>query len=572
MHKANQDFADSVFAMGTTTHGIAAQATNFYRNYINNFINNATVPLLGAVSGSTAWNVSDNPRLSLRPMPYQGSLTYAGSFPNRKITRMTHSNDDNVRTTFAYMTAKNRFGILYEVPNSPTVFARAHAHYASTVSTVDQAGKQKNEMLAFFNRKDAEMKNRVDTSGVNLYIGAITASLTSANAGVASIYALTPYDLGDGPGLFNYDAFPVGNTANPTSSTYYDRTVNEIHTGAEIWNVNTPQNPTQMGAFYIIDARADKIATGLLRHGIKLSKLTRDVTLPASQTVKFFYSGQAQGNWTVRRHTAFYEGHYATRIESGDWNPLPGGGDIVAKQGSYVFSSAQPHGRFASYWVEPKAACGAFLWNFADDQLIRGGTTWTQASFDIVKTFSYAAIPDSALHPLSLEEDENDEPEYTFAPPYLNLNGNFSSLTDAGATILSAVQNGTNGEVKLTIQDACLYDRMWLTFFFYDEGGKRVDVLQQVFESATPGTYEALFPYSKLINAGLAVENRYIIHYSNEWGDIFGYGTSSKGWLSFKKYVEPEPEPEPCFNGCNMSYAAIALLAFIPFFVIKRKK
>jgi hypothetical protein len=364
----------------------------------------------------------------------------------------------------------------------------------------------------------------------------------------------------------------VQTCALPISGNNYNRASDDIHY-PEVWNVNNPTNPTQMGAFYIIDSRADKIITGLLRHGVKVSKLTRDVPLPGAQTVKFFNPGQAQGNWTIARQTAYYEGHYATRV-SGDWNPIPGGGDFLAQKGSYVVSSAQPYGRFASYWVEPKSVCGAFLWNFADDQLIRGGTSWTQASFDIVKTYSYSAIPDSALYPISFAEDENNEPEYTFAPPYFNLNGDFSGLTDAGATIASAIQNATNGEVKLSIQDACLFDGMWLTFFFYDEGGKRIDILKQVFESAAPGTYEAIFPYSELIKAGLVFENKYFIHYSNEWGDIFGYGTSSKGGLTFKKFVEPDPDPdpEPCNNGCNIDYAAITLLAFIPFFVIKRKR
>jgi hypothetical protein len=163
-----------------------------------------------------------------------------------------------------------------------------------------------------------------------------------------------------------------------------------------------------------------------MRHGVKVSKLKYDVQLPAD-TLKFYdpshstaYSGRpySWGEWGITRPYAAYQGHTTIRVDSGDWNVVPAAsGDHIALQGSYVVSTAQKFGRFAAYQMEPKALDGLFMWNFADE-VFGGGATYSRVSFDLSKSYSYSAIPADALLPLSLEEDQNNKPEYTFAPPY----------------------------------------------------------------------------------------------------------------------------------------------------------
>jgi hypothetical protein len=131
----------------------------------------------------------------------------------------------------------------------------------------------------------------------------------------------------------------------------------------------------------------------------------------------------------------------------------------------------------------------------------------------------------------------NNKPEDPFAPPYLNLDGDFSGLTDAGALMESAIQSQKTGNVAITINDASLHDEMWVTFYFYDAEIAKWSsegVVGQVFQKgAMPGTYEVVFTYGELSDAGLEPGSTYFIHYSNEMGDIFGYGTPTKGALEF---------------------------------------
>jgi hypothetical protein len=75
----------------------------------------------------------------------------------------------------------------------------------------------------------------------------------------------------------------------------------------------------------------------------------------------------------------------------------------------------------------------------------------------------------------------------------------------------------------------------------------------------------------ELKKEGLRSNNKYFIHYSNEMGDIFGYGTLTKGALNLDWDLTAKLED---IAGCNATvYGSLALALFGTFmFVIKRKK
>jgi len=595
INAANQAFSNSIWGLRRGAADPAMQATNFFYQHMKALRDNPATPaLLGGSGGGYTLSAADNHRMALTAIPYVANFptTAASAFWEvidgvNRLVRLNGPNGDNTRTTLGYFTAKGRFGVLTEFPSQHPRFTGVHAHYASTVSVIDQAGRQRDTILAVLNRHDTERNNLANTDGLYLSLG-VFSGINTANINDGVRFPSRNdhyYTIERGIGTFRLEGFPL---VEGTTGTF-NRGIDDVYF-PEIWSVNLPNNETQMGAFYIIDSRAHKAVEGLLRHGVQVHRLTRDVLLPAD-TVKFG-STRAGGVWGVRKHGRDFENHISTRVEFGNWLDAP---NYLARAGSYVLSTAQTFGRFGAYWIEPRAVCGGFVWNYFDDVLdldttvtfnvnlpqpgITGITETavplTPAYMEMVKTFSYAAIPADALELVPpLVEDLNLKPNFTFAPPFLWLNGDFSSLTDVGAGLESATQNA-HGDVTLVMRDASLYDGMWLTFFFYDATGKHFDVLAQVSAAQVAGTneafFEAFFLYEELLEAGLVPGGEYFIHYSNNWGGVYGYGTLTKGALAFSGRDEPSNGGGGS-SGCNAGFMVFVfvLLAAMPF--VLRKK
>jgi hypothetical protein len=529
----------------------------------------------------------------------------------REVIDMPNPGSDSVRSTAAYPPSRNRFAVLMEIVSSHHTFLKVHSMYGAAISAMEQAVKQKDELHAFFRGKDAEYRNLSNSSPevlTTIYLGAIDYKRTGDAGGNAAEpwrkILQTNHEMGWGPGIFKLDGYGyVGTT------TTQDRSIDYTHY-PELRLKNVPQYPIKMGAFYVVDPRATSAVNELMRHGIEVYKLKNDVTLPNNSTFKFC-GPNGSANWYVTKNTTLYVNIYSTKVPrtraeirdnfgrsltdaqmygsgtnasdpdvympeagGGDWIPAPAG--HVAKAGYYLVPTAQKLGRLAGFKLEPRANCGLLFWGHFDDAVglnrhvapVANQPLSVNFNLDLVKTFDYSAIPSSALESLSFAEDRNEKPNDTFTPPYPGMGSNFLGLTDAGANLTSTVQDGATGKITITVEDACLYDGMWLTFFFYDENGKNFGVLGQVFESG-PGTVKAVLGYEELISAGLVPGKTYFIHYGNEIGDICGYGTLTKGALAFTEYKEGPQKPDPDERGCNASYAAFAFF-LIPFFMRRR--
>ncbi|MDR1916949.1 MAG: hypothetical protein LBQ58_10285 [Synergistaceae bacterium] len=390
---ANRLFAESLFGVGIGEY--ADPQANFFRIYMS-----------GVLEGSPELADGGRPPRteSVRAIPYMESYGGANTFTTfindegkteRRPTRLTTGNGDGVRYTSNLPTLKNRIALLFECHSHNEYRYRVHTQYAATYSMIEQAAKQKDEILALIRNKDETASNR---SALNPERDVIYLNTSGT--------VQSEYDLGYGPGLITVEGFAyAANTSGDRTSTTIDPTVDREWEDLEIWATFAPGVSTPMGALYVLDPAAQSSVELLLRHGVKVKRLTSDVTLSgtASDFVKFYNPENARGNWTVAKASGSgYEGHNNVTVSSGDWHPIASGSHVVTK-GHYVISTAQPFGTFAAFMLEPKGNDGLCYWNFWDEQLFsteqNGG-----GSFDIVKTYSYSAIPNSALEDIFLTE------------------------------------------------------------------------------------------------------------------------------------------------------------------------
>ena len=636
------DREDTSFSEGLFGDGIGKYRNDdsHYKSFLRKFIddyspgNKAGNPVFSlsdslTTSSTSSYSPLRNQALSLVSMPYmEGANTQLVSRDTEsrwEIIAFPNPGSDSLRSTATYPAAKNRFSILMEIVTYHHTWLKVWAMHASVVSAIDLASKRKDDVLDYFNKKDAEYVNLSNSSYSNpndeyghpklvtVYQGAIdyrgTAGSSNTGDGGNSaapfrkIMPLTGYDHGWGPEIFRLEGHVL------TGASTIDRTQDYIHYPRSILN-NIPQWPIKMGAFYVLDPRATTAVDVLLRDGIGVYKLKQDVVLPTGSTYKMYGvdgSGVPVANWGVKenqylaynlvktvklpRVRADVIDNYSTEankispnfqntLAGQPWVPLTtaqtpsledapvdGGGEwfeapagYVAKAGHYVIPMAHKWARFAAFKLEPRANCGLLFWGHYNDAVTSFPDKF---DLDLVKVFDFAAIPASALERIVFAEDLNSKPGSPFTPP------TFDGMTDDGATVEKSTQDTKTGKITITIKDSCLHDGMWLTFFFYDDLTKApIAVLNQVSEGSN-GVYEAVFTYNELRTAGLNPGTTYAVHYSNENGDIKGYGTFTKGALKFVRDINIGEILEE--NGCNAGYAMFALLAFIPLFVFRKR-
>ncbi|MDR1916190.1 MAG: hypothetical protein LBQ58_06420 [Synergistaceae bacterium] len=342
--------------------------------------------------------------------------TYDGVAGYRRIVNSEGKSEDipttweggggQPRLSKTVLTVKNRFGILLECHSHNDYEYRVNTQYAAIYSSIEQAGKQKNAIKELFNTVDSENANRTSTEGV---IVAVQETRVNADwiepgetqPGVLHVsgYRFTPN--ADGDRL-------RGGAAGNSPADFSAPTSWELRNYTRF--IPTPGTETRMGALYIFEPAAYEGVKLLQRHGIEVKRVTVDDVV-LNDYLQFCDPSNTsrRGAWSnVIPQSSIYEGHYPiqTAAISADW--FPGTSKPVPK-GYYVVSTAQPFGRFAAFMLEPKAEDGLCYWNYYDTPLFSGERA--SGSFDIRKTYSFSAIPESALEVVKFTPDLQPTPE-----------------------------------------------------------------------------------------------------------------------------------------------------------------
>ena len=544
----NRLLAESIFGVGIGPNSNAA--TNFFQNYMKKVLDDD--PSLAS---------DGRPPLSesVRATPYMES--YAGTAVStingvyeRRPTAFTAGGSDSVRTTTAMPTVKNRLALLFECHSHNHYRYRVHTQYAATISAIEHISKQKDSIHEFLRFKDNEAVNRASPAGWSIY----------------PIHNGTPvsddYDLGFGKGLITIEGFAYAlDASGDRTSTTIDPTENRTWANLECRTKFLPRTEVPMGALYILDPAAESSVEVLMLHGVQVYRLTEDVTLPASSTLKFYDPANARGNWTVAKATAGYEGRVTVTVSAGDWNPVAASGHLVTK-GHYVISTAQRLGKFAAFLLEPTSDDGLCYWGFWD-MLLFSSENNASGSFDIVKTSSYSLIPASALELLVLKEDEEQAPQLVEDEiPGIFADGRLPT----GATIdQKGLSDGTT------------------RYYYVPENGDFVnsgDILDGR-DLAEGWVIAGVDPYIGTNWALSIVDNKVVATFTGKVDNAeaaltlirYHQPPSNEAevrtlWISFSGDVEPTTPIKRGGSGCDISYLALGLLAIVSLFAYRRIK
>jgi len=116
-------------------------------------------------------------------------------------------------------------------------------------------------------------------------------------------------------------------------------------------------DPIQVPAAYVFDARFQKEARNLRRHGINVHVLTKDVEV----------SGQKQLLTQVRQSPRPFQKHKMYRMKADNVAQK-----LTLKKGSFVVLTAQPQGRLATYLLEANSTESLATWNYFGDKFEEG--------------------------------------------------------------------------------------------------------------------------------------------------------------------------------------------------------
>ncbi|MCL1875591.1 MAG: hypothetical protein FWF87_04965 [Synergistaceae bacterium] len=543
----NRLFMESVFGVGIGPN--SDPANNYFRKYMTELFTKEPELFTDNRPPLTA---------SVRVVPYMES--YAGTAVStidgvyeRRPTAFLAGGSESVRTTTAMPTIKNRLTLLLECHSHNEYRYRVHTQYAATISAIEHLTKQKDAIHSYLKAKDEEATNRTDATLSEWKI------YPSFNGNPVS----DDYDLGFGKGLITIEGYAY------TKDASGDRTVNTVDpTENRVWeNLEcrtrfVPTSEVPMGALYILDPAAQSSVEVLLMHGVKVSRLKEDVVIPADKMLKFYNPAQARGNWTVSLNSTPYEGSAVVNLGSivANWNPLSN--DLVSTKGHYVISTAQPFGKFAAFLLEPRASDGLCYWGFWNEQLFSTENS-AGGSFDIVKTSSYAVIPESALEQLVLPEDEEQ------APP---LKGDEIEAIFASGELPEGV----------TITQETMSDGSVRFYFTQDEAFVNDGV---IFDGNMLADGWVLAGVDPFMGSGWKlsiVDNQIVATFSDDVDNakvmitLLNYHKPPSNevevrtlWVSFSG--EKEVLSRKSGGGCEIGLAILGLLAFVPFFVRKGK-
>ena len=540
----NTSFSEGLFGDGIQKY---RNDDSFYKAFLREFIDDYS---RGNTKGNPVYSLSDsltssstssyspdrNKDLSLVSMPYMEAFN-AAQVTRNGVTRweviaMPNPGSDSVRSTATVPAAKNRFSILMEIVTYHHTWLKVNAMYASVISAVDLASKRKEDVIGYFNGKDAEYINLNNDSynnppdryghprSVTVYQGAIDYRSTagSSNTGDGGnsaapwrkIMPLTGYDhgfmdpnTGQREEIFQLDGHVLSSASAVVR--YQDYT----HYPRAILN-NIPQWPVKMGAFYILDPRATNAAEVLMRDGLEVYKLTEDVVLPYGSTYKIYgldANGNPTPNWGVRQNQYLaynivrtvklprnradvidnysteankISPNFATSLAGQAWVPLtsaqtPSTTDAPTFGGGEWMLAPEGHVAPAGHYVIPMtqkwARFGAFKLEPRSNcgLLFWGHYNSAVTSFPNQFDLDLVKVFDFTAIPKSALEHVYLVEDMNLKPAQPFGPSVFANPADlTGATIDSAVQDEM-GDFTVTIKSALLRDDMWLTFYFFDE-------------------------------------------------------------------------------------------------------
>ena len=268
--------------------------------------------------------------------------------------------EDYARYTTNYAGLRNRLALLLEVYSYDEFSVRVATQYACIYGSLQVVAQDKDEIKAQIAAAEARCLAR-ESKGIDpeVDIVALNSEMTILKLGGNDKLTVLSYETDDsgkviGTRLYDDEGDPCG--------IEYGEPVDYE---TDYWGTFVPTDYEVMGAYYLVDKDCKEFIDTMKFHGIEISQLEKDLTLPAGDyqwyDVKSYSSG---GSVVDGRQRTSYEGHFQTLVD-GDW--VKGDKSIVIPAGTYVMSTAQVKGSLAALMCEPAAVDGGVAWNFFDD-------------------------------------------------------------------------------------------------------------------------------------------------------------------------------------------------------------
>lgn len=354
--------------------------------------------------------------------------------------------EDYPRYTTNYAGLRNRLAMLLEVYSYDDFKTRVDTQYACIYGILQTVAQDKDKIKALIKQADERETIRATN-------GMAEDDLVCLNS------YLTTLDEIDG-GYVDVDSYAVNDagTVTPISTDYDEEGFKTaIYFEAEAthhipyYGKFVPTGTEKMGALYVMRPGADDAAELLLRHGITVNKLTEDVAVTDFEWFKID---------TLGTKKSLYEGHYMN-VVSGDWVTSQ---DLTIPAGSYVVSTAQPHGSLAALLLEPKSVDGLVSWNFLDKLITTEGArvdrfksvdsvSGSTVVFPMWKFSNFESIPADKLE--QVEKLAHDETLPDPIEPTEEYNPQSSSHSGGGCNAFSAA----GGVLLMAIAGAAIMRR-----------------------------------------------------------------------------------------------------------------
>ena len=294
--------------------------------------------------------------------------------------------EDYARYTTNYAGLRNRLALLLEVYSYDEFSVRVDTAYECVYGSLKVVAKDKDEIKAQIAAAEARCEAR-ETNGIDpeVDIVALNSEMTILKLGGNEKLTVLSYATNDegkviGTRLYDEEGDPCG-------MEYGD----PVDYETDYWGTFVPTDYEVMGAYYLVDKDCKEFIDTMKFHGIEITQLDKDLTLPAGDyqwyDVKSYSSG---GSVVDGRQRTSYEGHFQTLVD-GDW--VKGDKSIVIPAGTYVFSTAQVMGSLAALMCEPAAVDGGVAWNFFDDYFDAAEGTF-RANYSSTVTYTDSEIGD----------------------------------------------------------------------------------------------------------------------------------------------------------------------------------